>query len=360
RFPACVLAVELPHETVDVNVHPAKIEVRFINEKPVFDAVYYGVRSTLESRSDFKRVLFEEEKPTRPSVTYSTPTPSKPAVAAPPVTPAPVPARSPIVPKQEPRVAKSYLDLIVDEDRPRDAVLHDAAVEVRKMIPPAPVSQQPIVPEPTTEVIEVVAETIAEPAVQTVMVEEPAIFLVGELFSTYILAQMGESVFIIDKHAAHERILYNQLKAQAKTDTQPLLTPVSVTVSRDEHSALLEAEQELKEAGIEIEDFGGQSVLVRSFPLILAGTDIDATLREIAVGLAGGSREIRTAKLDWIYHSSACRAAVKAGDISHESELLELAKQVLLAEEIRTCPHGRPVCVELTRKELEKQFGRIV
>ena len=139
-----------------------------------------------------------------------------------------------------------------------------------------------------------------------------------------------------------------------------MLSPVAVTVSREEHTALLDAVDELQSAGIAIEDFGGQSVLVRSFPLDLTGEDIDNTLREIATGLVGGNREVQTAKLDWIYHSSACRAAIKAGDISKPSELAELAKRVLTDDSIRFCPHGRPVCIEMTKKELEKQFGRIL
>ena len=115
-----------------------------------------------------------------------------------------------------------------------------------------------------------------------------------------------------------------------------------------------------KAARSALEDFGGNSVLIRTFPLILAGTDIDSTIREIAAGFTGGNREVQSAKLDWIYHSSACRAAIKAGDTSRPAELLDLAKQVLLDDAIRYCPHGRPVCVEMTRRELEKQFGRIV
>ena len=139
-----------------------------------------------------------------------------------------------------------------------------------------------------------------------------------------------------------------------------LLSPVAVTVSREEHTALLDAVDELQRAGIAIEDFGGQCVLVRSFPLDLTGEDIDNTIREIATGLVGGNREIQTAKLDWIYHSSACRAAIKAGDTSKPAELLALAQRVLADDSVRFCPHGRPVCVEMTKKELEKQFGRIL
>ena len=124
--------------------------------------------------------------------------------------------------------------------------------------------------------------------------------------------------------------------------------------------ALLENADILAQSGIELEDFGSNSVLVRSFPLILSGGDIDATVREIATGLADGGREVNSSKLDWIYHSSACRAATKAGEHNSPEELLALAEAVLTREDVRYCPHGRPVCIEMTKKELEKQFGRLL
>lgn len=346
RFPACVLFIDLPAETVDANVHPAKIEVRFINEKPVFDAVYYGVRSVLESRGTIRQMELPREIPS-PSVNIHTP-------------PAPPP------PTKTSVMRPSFMDMVVD-DRPTSApVLRDDTAIPPPVVPSTvtiedlPVYTPPAVPvQEEKSVLAPIAEPSSEPK-QIVMEQAPDIQVVGEVFKTYILAQMGESLFIIDKHAAHERILYNRLKAQARVDEQQLLTPVAVTVSREEHSALLDAVEELAQAGITVEDFGGQCVLVRTFPLILAGTDIDATIREIAAGFVGGSREVQSSKLDWIYHSSACRAAIKAGDTSRPAEWLDLAKQVLLDDSIRFCPHGRPVCVEMTRKELEKQFGRIV
>ena len=347
RFPACVLFIDLPAETVDANVHPAKIEVRFINEKPVFDTVYYGVRSALESRGTIRQMeISHESVSARVSVQAAPPPPVKPSVVT----------------------RHSFIDMVVD-DRPAPApTLHDdtalrpaitpeiVTMEELPTYPPVPIPslQEPIVDTPPAN-----EKPTHEPE-QIGMEQTPDIQVIGEVFKTYILAQMGESVFIIDKHAAHERILYNQLKAQARVDEQQLLTPIAVTVSQEEHSALLEAVEELKQAGITVEDFGGGCVLVRTFPLILSGTDIDATIREIASGFVGGSREIQSSKLDWIYHSSACRAAIKAGDTSRPAEWLDLAKQVLLDDSIRFCPHGRPVCVEMTRKELEKQFGRIV
>lgn len=359
RFPACVLFIRLPAETVDANVHPAKIEVRFINEKPVFDAVYYGVRSALEQRSSSIRQM--------EIIRDNTPTPSivrnpAPAVAAP--TPVPRVVTPPAIRRPSfldvavddlPKPAVSLRDSTGDVPTPKTAVTLD---ELPVFTPEEPkASEQPAVTEPVIVPVESVAEA---PVVQPLIEEEAPVQYVGEVFSTYILVQQGDSVFIIDKHAAHEKIIYNRLKEQARTEEQLLLAPVAVTVSREEHTALLDAVEELQQAGISIEDFGGQSILVRSFPLDLTGEDIDNTLREIATGLVGGNREIQSSKLDWIYHSSACRAAIKAGDISKPAELVELSKQVLADESIRFCPHGRPVCIEMTKKELEKQFGRIV
>lgn len=354
RFPACVLFINLPAETVDANVHPAKIEVRFINEKPVFDAVYYGVRSALETRPAIRQMEISHDAVSAP--------PSKPVSPATPAVSS-KPFSSPAIAKRP-----AFLDLAVD-DQPlsRPALRDDTVVARQEPITALTLEDLPVF---TPELSKNVSCVTPEPSVvnvpehkevlQTVMLEEPPLQYIGELFSTYILAQRGESVFIIDKHAAHERILYNQLKSQAHNEEQMLLAPVAVTVSRDEHTALMDAVDELQTAGISIEDFGGQSILVRSFPLDLTGEDIDNTIREIAAGLVGGSREVQTSKLDWIYHSSACRAAIKAGDISKPAELEALAKRVLTDDAVRFCPHGRPVCIEMTKKELEKQFGRIL
>ena len=346
RFPAGILFIRLPAETVDANVHPAKIEVRFINEKPVFDAIYYGVRSALESRSSIRQmeiapaVVKNEVRPTIPTPVVSAQPVVKPAITDKKLSFLSLSVDD--VPATFPKTELNDTTAIINE-KPSEAI----AIDALPVYKPVPIVEETV--QPGTDIPE-----------QTEIEQPPEILVLGELFKTYILAQMGESLFIIDKHAAHERILYNKLKSQARVDEQMLLSPVAVTVSREEHTALLESVDELKTAGISIEDFGGQCVLVRTFPLILAGTDIDSTIREIAAGFVGGSREVQSSKLDWIYHSSACRAAVKGGDTGRPAEWLDLAKQVLLDDSIRFCPHGRPVCVEMTRKELEKQFGRIM
>ena len=190
--------------------------------------------------------------------------------------------------------------------------------------------------------------------------ESPAVVYIGEAFHTYILAQMGDSVFIIDKHAAHERILYNQLRRHARADAQILLEPVTVSPGPEAASALLENRDTLAAAGFEIEDFGGGSLLVRTLPMMLSGEDAPSLLEEIAQGFLDGGQAVQVDKQDWIYHNTACRAAIKGGDKSHPEELARLAERVLLEDDIRYCPHGRPVCVEIPRREWEKQFGRIV
>ena len=371
RFPACVLFIRLSPEAVDANVHPAKIEVRFINEKPVFDAVYYGVRSALESRSAIRQVEMPREsvKPVQPAYVPKI-TPTTPVVT--PVVNQPKPVVEPVVPIKKP----TMLDLVVDDKPVEEISFADTTGKVEVMEQPEEKPEvsvvKSVVPAVTLEDLPVyephkpepVTSPAPTPEPEQVVLEEsvahkPEILVLGELFKTYILAQMGESLFVIDKHAAHERILYNKLKSQARVDEQMLLAPVAVTVSREEHTALLESVKELKEAGITLEDFGGQCVLVRTFPMILSGADIDSTIREIAAGFVGGNKEVQSSKLEWVYHSTACRAAIKAGDTSRPEEWLDLAKKVLLDDAVRYCPHGRPVCVEMTRRELEKQFGRI-
>ncbi len=361
RFPSCVLCLTMPAETVDANVHPAKIEVRFINEKPVFDTVYYGVKSALESRDTIHRVLLNEDKP-KSFVRPESPVPAVAPVTStraktPPTTKPTVVIQAPKAPSTSTR---SFLDMVVDDDRPTDLVLNDdtAAIPLpteppveKEIVPPQQTIPDFVQPEPPME------EVVEQPVL---FKDEPFVRVIGEVFATYIVAQMGDSLYLIDKHAAHERMLYNQLKASARVDEQVLLAPMAITVSREEHTALVENQDVLSSAGISLEDFGGSSVLVRSFPMILSGQDIEATIQEIAAGLANGGNEVLSAKLDWIYHSTACRAATKAGDTSRMAELEDIAKKVLLQDDIRYCPHGRPVCVEMTRKEIEKQFGRIV
>ncbi len=355
KFPACVLYIDLPPETVDANVHPAKIEVRFVNEKPVFDAVYHGVRTALEGESAPRQAVLPTPPITVPQKPVSvSPTPAR-EIARRTVMQETVKMPTPVSQSHVPPT-RSFTAAPVSKKavlRDTTSVL-DIVFEKPTAETPKPPREEPKdVPTSITESKEAVQQTI-EPS------QPEPIRVLGEVLHTYIIAEWNGSVYFIDKHAAHERILYEELKKTAHKDAQLLLSPLSVSLSREEYGALTEAAESLAQAGFEVEEFGGNTLLVRAVPMMLADSNIAESLREIAGGLLSGRREITTERLDWIYHSVACRAAVKAGDGSTPQELLQLAQRVLYNDDIRTCPHGRPVCFELTAKEIEKQFGRIV
>ncbi len=190
--------------------------------------------------------------------------------------------------------------------------------------------------------------------------EEPLRY-VGEAFKTYIITQRGESLCLIDKHAAHERILYEVLvQNYGAVASQMLLEAVVVNLSAAEKQALLDENAMLEDAGFTVEDFGGASVLVRAVPADIEQHDIENLVVELAAKLATGARDALSEKTQWVLHSIACRAAIKAGDTSDAQQLIHLAQRILSGEVPPFCPHGRPCIITLTRKELEKQFGRIV
>lgn len=333
KFPSCVLHLDMPPETVDANVHPAKIEVRFINERPVFDAVFHAVRTALASEDAPKQASL-------PAAPAAEPEPSARQIPLTDLAPAAPAARSsggfqkrPLVPPSGPRTVL----------RQETASLRGAPDILVDLPAPSPTGPGPVEPQQP------------DPPVQE---EEQPVLYIGEAFNTYLIAQVGDRLVVIDKHAAHERILYNKLKNTHQQDAQMLLTPVPVQLSHRELEALQDNLSLLKEAGFEAEEFDG-ALLVRTVPMMLTGGDVPALIQEIASGFLSGRQEVTVDRLDWIYHSVACKAAVKAGDRESSEEAKALVARVLQDREVRYCPHGRPVCFELTKKELEKQFGRV-
>ena len=170
---------------------------------------------------------------------------------------------------------------------------------------------------------------------------------------------MIDEILLIDKHAAHERMIYEELRAQAgEIKRQVLLSPLPLRLSREEAAILLEHSDLLLAAGFAVEAFGEGSAVLRECPMLLTGHDLNAQAAEIAGYLLGAGQDLTTEALDWIFHSAACRAAVKAGDYTTQYEREQFAAKLLAMPGIRHCPHGRPVIVTLTKKELEKKFGR--
>ena len=343
KFPSFVLYINVPFDTVDVNVHPAKTEVRFSDEKRIFDAVYVSVKNAL-SKGDtrpevkitqptfnrFERMNVEQFKQT--AINTEQP---KPRVE---------------FTKPQPETVPTHL-VFKSEQKP-DFVNKFSYTEIKQPIVQPKVSvdieKEPLFETPKVSIIE---DKKTEP-------ETPDIIIIGEAFKTYIIAQMGESIYMIDKHAAHERIIFNRLKNERKIEVQALLTPVTVMLAKEEYSAVVQNTDLLLESGFEVEDFGNCSVAVRAVPSTLIGEDIPSLISE-AAGSLMSTKTVQTEREENLFHTVACKAAIKAGSKTSGIEMLELAKKVLLSNDIMYCPHGRPVAYEIKKRELEKQFGRI-
>ena len=342
KMPACVLHLTVPFGAVDVNVHPSKIEVRFLNEKPIFDVVYHGVKSALNEGDTPKIVTFgKREIPeavgdSGEQTVFRVPARQNERPDSPFASISPVPARNYAVNDVEPIVEVPPLS------SRRSETVSPASISV----------------ETAAEPIQAAGPVAQQPGIFPVKEDLSGRFI-GEVFKTYILMERGDELVFIDKHAAHERMLYEKLKAQGgRAFQQMLLQPVPVTLDKLEYSAALESLDVFADAGFELEDFGSGTVLVRSAPMILGGENISDAVEEIAGYLQSCKNDVTTEKLDWLYHNVACRAAVKAGDSASPQELYELALRVK-NEDVRYCPHGRPVLFILKRKELERLFGRV-
>ncbi len=348
KFPYCVLNISVPFETVDVNVHPAKIEVRFTDEKRVFSAIYYAVKTALmrgdtrpEIKVDDKNRRFQNMTVEQFRQTAIESAPANPVV--------PEKSQQASVPEaSKPAPTRIYsAGFGVTPEKPR--VLHDSGTALF-----ADSLKQTIEPKPALD-------KKTEAPLPTSIEQKPLaddIKYIGEAFTTYIIAQKSDELYLIDKHAAHERLIFEELKAKEKPQQQALLASVAVTLSGDEHTAIVENLDLLQKFGFEAEDFGGGSVLVTAVPAVLKDCDIKAVITEIADSLIATGR-VEVERLDDIYHIVACRSAVKAGNLSSAIDLASLAKRILSSQDIMYCPHGRPVAMRLKKHEIEKQFGRI-
>lgn len=340
KFPAFVLSIELPFELVDVNVHPAKTEVRFADEKQVFSAVYYAVKSAIEQRD------------TRPEVSFKKPLDFG-KMSGERYVQQPINVQKPQI-KEEPTKEEKKVN-IFEAIEPQKYVLQD---DKRPFFEREQVKKY--IEENAPEVLETKPLVKTEEKPKKTIEEKPQLDIkyVGEAFATYIIVECENSVFLIDKHAAHERIIFNRLKREENSETQMLLEPQIVRLGEAEITAVLENLENLEALGFEIEDFGNNSVIVRAIPAILKNEDAAAVLEEAASSLAQ-SNQAHIDRIDDIYHTVACKAAIKAGYITSKEEQLKLAQDTLSDKDVMYCPHGRPVAFEIKRKELERQFGRI-
>lgn len=340
RFPMCVLNIEINPSLVDVNVHPAKIEVRFANEKPIFDLIYYGVKTAVEADRSVKKAQLTpkiEQVYDIPKKTYSSKIDFFKKKED-----SPIQQAFRLEPKRDFRqVSSPTLDFTNHGDRESEVVKIPV---IQSKEPDAFLKKNEQGNEQTATVDE----------------EENISFrLVGEAFNTYLIAEIDKELYFIDKHAAHERMNYEKLKAQSTVEVQMLLSPVAVALSKDEFEVITENSDLLVKCGFETEPFGESTVVVRAVPSLVGDSDIKDLITEIAQKLLEHKTDITPDKIDWIYHSASCRGAVKAGDRTTPREQELFIKKLLSMPNIRFCPHGRPVFIKISKYDIEKQFGRV-
>ena len=345
KFPGFVLYLEMPYDTVDVNVHPAKTEVRFSDEKKIFDAVYVAIKNAI-TMLDTRPEVKIKPNPFNPFQNVTAEQYRQQVITMEPKKEEPIYKPKPEAVKSEPLVLKSNINT---DFANRYSFANEKGEKIEAK-PKPKVDIDIVVEEPKPQEIKKEIEPIIK--------DKPQIILIGEAFSTYIIVQMGDSVYMIDKHAAHERILFNKLKNEQETQVQSLLTPVTARLPKMEYDAVVNNLDILEKSGFEIEDFGNSSVIVRSIPTFFTGDNITEVVSEIADGLIR-TGAVSSEKEENIFHTVACRAAIKAGNVISRTEMQSLAEKVLSSKKIMYCPHGRPVAFEIKKKELEKQFGRI-
>lgn len=424
KFPSAVLQLTVPYEIIDVNVHPAKIEVRFINERPVFDAIYHAVKTALQQGDERKQVHFKENtafneiKKVNPfNNAQAVFAKAENTTAEKPIKP--IERIEPVLKNSEPKPYNPFdeLDLKDEKTKPvsidnlkmsdssnpfdiysKQAIKRNSELENKKaefskqklekaeqLILKA-TQQEESLPKQEITVDDLTAESTETPietevskeevkplkeisenktdnndALTELPKEQTKLRFLGEAFNTYIIVEKNDNeVLIIDKHAAHERIIYEKLKADSgSANVQYLLTPITVTLDKIDYDAAVSNLDMFAKCSFDVEDFGNGTLLVRSAPQYLAATEIADCITEMSGYIASGKKDIYTEKMDWFYHNVSCRSAIKAGNKSTVQELMDIAWTLEKNPQIKYCPHGRPICIVMTKYEIEKQFGRL-
>lgn len=357
KYPACVLFIEMIPELLDVNVHPAKTEVRFSNEKAIFELVYYAAKNAISNDASRPQAQLKSKPVSdilQPPIREAEQTDlyslnSEAATDKPPVF-----SSGPVINTEE--NIPSRIQLNTPERVTYKKYNYEDEIDLS--VKTAEAFSNPFDDDDDDD--ETVYSENPNRDIKKGVDSEVAFKYLGEAFKTYIFAEYNGKLAVIDKHAAHERMLYNKLKKDnGSNGSQLMLKPCTVVLSKEEYVAVTENLEMIRSAGFEIDDFGDGAVIVRACPLNLENEDVTQLITEIAGYLTQNKRDILPEQLDWVYHSIACRAAIKAGNKQTDYELIEFTKQLLSDESVRYCPHGRPVLIELTKYELDKQFGRV-
>ena len=384
RFPSCVLHLSVPEHLVDVNVHPAKTEVKFLNEREIFDCVRYGVQGALDGdagrvemkldgrsggthtapKQDFFRTMNAEEYKVFAQAVQDMPR-IQPGAAAMDALKSPnrfasastAPLREATKPAERSKPSPTDINEFSVSDKSAGS---DSATPKSAPTGAAGLPQSLVGNGPDRSAAGTPAVPDSAPIEQTELPLTAQDWrMVGEAFDTYILVEQGEDLLLIDKHAAHERILFEKLRASREPILpQLLLQPIVCTPEREETATLLENAPLLAEFGYEFTDFGGGSLALRQIPAELDPSEAAASLTALAGELLAGRHLAPEGLRDNLLHTVACKAAIKGSRHTDEKEKLALVQEVLSRDDIRYCPHGRPVCIRLTRAQLERQFKR--
>ena len=401
KFPGCVLFLTLPANTVDVNVHPAKSQVKFLREHAIFSGVYGTVRTALDAQRTHPDALPEENDPpeagraapeasgaavpeqtpqppagtlkSRGAAALREPPPAGERELLKPLSREPVPASPRMYTQRSPKLVELSTEptgksTVFPEnvDKPVESVENPLGIVVESQRTPQDTRAFPQDPREnpvetwSAETPEVRQEPLPDPVqIPLDPAEETQPWrLVGEVLRTYLVVEQGERVLFIDKHAAHERMQFDRMKAEGYTPmTQTLLTPVVIRPSPEEGAILLAHLPLLSEFGFECGSFGGDAIAVRAVPDYVEPGQAEAVLCELAEELSLGGADPSAAR-DVLLHTMSCKAAIKGGQKNSREELLPVAEAVVSGA-VYTCPHGRPVAITMTRKQLEKQFKRI-
>ena len=365
RFPVAVLNLWMNPKSVDVNVHPAKTEIKFQNEKAVYDCVYWACKNTLHQSEDKPTFLSEEpkrhsgDKMILPKQTFVQqvirPESFQPmkkesifkAAQAPATTLKPAPKKSAILEAAEPSVSlPSYT-----QERTFDAIKQQNFTHKQ---PVTPVKSDSI-----SNVREEVRETVSAESHET---EVQPVRIVGQVFDSYIIAEQDGKMLIIDQHAAHERLNFEELLRRFRersVESQLLLAPVVVKCSEQEISIYEQHEDFFAQMGFESEAFGANSIIVRALPMGLGAEDMEGTVLEVLELLNSGSKNIPLELEEKAIYSISCKSAIKANHVLSKEEQKRLVEDVLSLQGINTCPHGRPITLTMTKYQVEKQFKRV-
>lgn len=373
KFPACILMVNVSPSVVDVNVHPTKTEIRFSDERIIYDAVYFACKTAISSDSAEADIILKQkpsQKPLSETVKFIDFTTSgeQTKLEMPQNTKETLVTinniennteitETEIIPRIEfSKKSEQIVELCddsVDSLKNGEFKLNRVTENIFEKKQFESVKSQEILPA---------TETLASYQYQAEPKDErfAGAKIIGELFGTYILMECDNFLYLVDKHAAHERLIYNKLKSKAtETQRQYLLEPIITKPAREEYDVLIEYKETVMSLGFEIDDFGGGSIIVRSVPPFVPADEIVSVLSEVAGNLQNCKKEVTPQVLDEIFHTIACRSAIKAHDKSSSFEQSFLIECLRQETDVKYCPHGRPVAAKISKTEIEKRFGRI-